>query len=150
MSTILYMEYIMSFAEKSAWLYLVQTFVVAAIYGSMVLPQVLDDTPVVEIDYVAPMIGAIVVSIILSIVGAIVIAVSNPEEADKTDERDKAIDRFGDRVGGNVLSVLVVGALILVWTEADYFWIANALFGAFLIQAVVTSILKIYRYRRGF
>lgn len=139
----------MSFSEKTTWVYLFQSVMVGAIYFAIVLPQT-SDTPVDEIGYVGLMVGAIVLTIIISIIGAILAAVSNPAEADKRDERDKEIERFGDLVGGNTLTFLMVAVLILVWVETEHFWIANAIFAAFIVQAIVGSIVKLLRYRRGF
>jgi hypothetical protein len=33
--------------------------------------------------------------------------------------------------------------------DADSFWIANAIFAAFVLSALVSSIVKIVGYRRG-
>jgi hypothetical protein len=34
--------------------------------------------------------------------------------------------------------------------EVDYFWIANVLYLCFTLSAVLSSIAKIFAYRRGF
>ncbi len=34
--------------------------------------------------------------------------------------------------------------------EADYFWIANALYLSFVVAMVVSAVVKIVAYRRGF
>lgn len=138
----------MSFDEKSTWIYLVIAIVVPAVYFTNVLGQV-GDTPVNEIAYVRPMITAIIVAIVASIVAHIVVAMASPREADKRDERDKNINRFGEYVGGIVLAVGVVGVLGLTMAEFEYFWIANALYAAFILQAITTSIVKLVAYRRG-
>ena len=139
----------MSFTEKTTWMYLVMAVLIGAIYYAMVLPQV-GDTPIEDIAYGGPMIVAVIASIVVSIIGAIIIAVSAPDEADKTDERDKDIQRFGDYVGGNLLSAMVAITLGLLIVDVAPFWIAQALFAALLIRTVVASTVKLYRYRRGF
>ena len=139
----------MSFTEKTTWMYLITTVIVGVVYASMVLPQV-GDTPIEDIAYGGPMIVAVIVSIVASIIGAIAIAATAPDEADKTDERDKEIQRFGDYVAGNMLGGLVAIVIGLLIVEVDPFWIAQALFAALLLQATVASSVKIYRYRRGF
>ena len=58
-----------------------------------------------EIDYQVPLLVAIGAAIGLAIVGMIVIAISSPAEADKSDQRDKDINRLGEYVGGTVLAV---------------------------------------------
>ena len=46
-------------------------------------------------------------------------------EAGKSDQRDKDINRFGEYVGGIVLSVCLLVPFGLAMAEGDYFWIAN-------------------------
>lgn len=139
----------MSFEEKGTWIYLVIALVVPAFYFANVLGQV-GETPVTEIAYVRPMITAIIVAIVASIVAHIVVAIASPKEADKKDERDKHINRFGEYVGGLVLAVGAVGVLVLTMAEFDHFWIANVLYAAFILQALTSTTVKIIAYRRGF
>ena len=139
----------MSFEEKSTWIYLVVVLVVPGIYFANILGEV-RDTPVTEIAYVRPMITAIVIAILASIVAHIMVAVASPKDADKRDERDKNINRRGEYVGGIVLAVGVVGVLGLTMAEFDHFWIANALYAAFILQGLTSTKVKIVAYRRGF
>ena len=39
---------------------------------------------------------------------------------------------------------------VLTLAEFDYFWIANAIYLAFVVSAVVGTIVKLVAYRRGF
>ena len=39
--------------------------------------------------------------------------------------------------------------LLLTMAEVDYFWIANSLYLAFIIAAVVGAVVKLVAYRRG-
>lgn len=139
----------MSFEEKSAWIYLVVVLVVPGIYFANILGQA-QDTPVTEIAYVRPMITAVIIAIIASIVAHIVVAIASPKDADKRDERDKNINRFGEYVGGIVLAVGGVGVLALTMAELEHFWIANALYAAFILQGLTSTTVKIVAYRRGF
>lgn len=138
----------MSFEEKSTWIYLVVALVVPAVYFTNVLGQ-LQDTPATEIAYVRPMITAIVIAIVASIAAHIVVAVASPKDADKRDERDRSINRFGEYVGGLVLAVGAVGVLALTMAELEHFWIANALYAAFVLQGITSSTVKLVAYRRG-
>jgi hypothetical protein len=138
----------MSFEEKSSWIYLVLVLVVPAVYFTNVLGQV-QDTPVTEIAYVRPMITAIVIAIVAAIAAHIVVAVASPKDADKRDERDRNINRFGEYVGGLVLAVGAVGVLVLTMAEVEHFWIANALYAAFVLQGITSSTVKLVAYRRG-
>jgi hypothetical protein len=140
---------VVSFEEKSTWIYGLAALLAAAVYIVIVGGQVAT-TPVTEIDYVVPMIGVIVGSVVLSVVAIIVVSVAAPSEADKRDERDRLINRRGDQVGFYVLSLLALVPLGLAFLEAEHFWIANALFAAFVLTAVTSAVVKVAAYRRGF
>lgn len=43
-----------------------------------------------------------------------------------------------------------LAALVLALAEADHFWIANVIYLAFALSAVLGSVAKIFAYRRGF
>ena len=139
----------MSYQEKTAWAYLFTAIVVPAVYAVIVFSQ-LSTTPVEDIEYAGPLLGAIGAAIGLGILSGIVIGASAIKEAGKADERDRIISRRGELVGYIVLSVSIVGALLLVLAEVPYFWIANAIYFSFLLAAIVSSIVKLVAYRRGF
>lgn len=139
----------MSYQEKSAWAYLFTAIVVPIIYAATVFSQ-LSTTPVDEIEYAGPLLSAIGGAMALGILSGILIGISSPREAGKADERDRVISRRGELVGYIVLSIGIVGALLLVIAEVQYFWIANAIYFAFLIAAIVSSVVKLVAYRRGF
>ena len=77
-------------------------------------------------------------------------AASNPSEADKNDERDREIDRFGERVGNWLFVVGAIAALVLAMTRADHFWIANAIFLGGIAAALISSMTKIAAYHGPF
>ena len=139
----------MSFEEKVAWAYPIVLLLTAAVYAVHVFSQ-LPEVPVTEIAYVRPMITALVITIVAMIIAAILAAMSAPSEADKKDERDVNINRHGDAVGGNVLGFVTLLPLGLAMAEIDYFWIANSIYLACIVSGVVSSIVKIVAYRRGF
>ena len=138
----------MSFGEKGNWLYLVVTAVTFAVYVVIVLGRA-GDAPLPEVTYVSTMLWAIGLTVALNVLASIAIAIAKPSEADTTDERDKTIDRFGDYVGGIVLGIGMLGPLGLALADADSFWIANAIFAVFVLSILVSSIVKIFGYRRG-
>ena len=139
----------MSFEEKNTWIYGLTAALGAVAYFAIVGSQV-PTTPVTEIDYVVPMIAVIAGSIVLAILAIIVVSVAAPSEADKRDERDRLVNTRGDQVGFYVLSVLALVPLGLAFAGAEHFWIANSLYVAFVVTAVVSSLVKVYAYRRGF
>lgn len=69
--------------------------------------------------------------------------------AERRDERDASIDRFGGYVGGVVLAIGVLLPLGLAMAEREPFWVANALFAALLLSTLASSVAKISAYRRG-
>ena len=138
-----------SFEEKTTWLNGIVTVIVPGFYFANMLAR-LRNTPASEIDYVGPMLTAIGISIGLYIAGAIAAAISSPNDADKSDERDRDINRFGEYVAYYVFGIIVTGALILTIIEADYFWIANAILLAFVLASLTSATLKLIAYRRGF
>ncbi|WP_207916914.1 hypothetical protein [Micromonospora sp. KC723] len=108
------------------------------------------DADVARIAYVRPMLIAIGAGIGLGIVASIAAAIASPREAGRTDERDRQIHRLGEYVGFYVMSITAIVPLALAMAEAAHFWIANALYLAFVLAALASSIAKIVLYRRGF
>jgi uncharacterized BrkB/YihY/UPF0761 family membrane protein len=90
------------------------------------------------------------VAIALAIVAHIVVAIASPREADKSDERDTNINRFGEYIGSFVLYTGMLVALGLALAEFEQFWIANTIYSTFIAAALTTSAVKIVAYRRGF
>jgi hypothetical protein len=138
----------MSYEEKGQVVYLGVTTIAYAAYLVLVLPQ-LGTTPPDQIDYQPILLATILVAIVVSIIGRIVIEVIRPSEAQREDVRDRDIGRFGEYVAGLVLGIGMVAPFILVLIEADYFWIANAMYLVFVLQAIVGAIIKLIAYRRG-
>jgi hypothetical protein len=150
----------MPFEEKMTWVSLVVAIAVPIWYVATMLGK-LQTTTAADIDFQAPLIIAIVASVVLMVIGAIVMSVATsvaavargrkPEDdIDRKDERDKTIGRHGDLVGYYVASAGMVGVLILTMLEVDYFWIAGALYLSFVVAMVVGSIAKLVAYHRGF
>jgi hypothetical protein len=139
----------MTFLEKSNWVVLVVAVPTLLIYGAVVLPQVLGK-PIAEVSWVEPMIFTIVGFIVANILGNVVAAASNPREADKHDERDREIDRFGERAGNWLVIGGSIVALVLAMTRADHFWIANAIFLGGIAAALLSSVTKIAAYHGPF
>ncbi|UJR81881.1 hypothetical protein [Sandaracinus amylolyticus] len=139
----------MSFEEKRTWIYLIVTALTYAGYVAIVLVRA-QGVPIADVPYAGPMLGTIGVAIAASIVGTVVLSIRAPQEAHEKDERDRAIDRYGDVVGYFVSSVGVVVALALTMLEADHFWIGNAIYLAFVLAALISTTVKLVAYRRGF
>jgi hypothetical protein len=138
----------MSAEEKRTWISALVAVVVPVAYLATILSRV-PGTDVSRIAYVGPMLTSIGVAIGAAIVLSIVAAMIWPKDADRVDERDREINRRGEYVGFYVMSIAAIVPLILAMAEAEYFWIANALYLAFVLAALISSVVKIVAYRRG-
>lgn len=136
----------MPYEEKSSWVMGVLAVAAIAVYASVTLAQAatmqLTETP-----YVPTMLWTIGGSIVASIV--IHIGIGMTSRNHKKDQRDKEFYRFGETIGHGFLVAGALAALIMAWLEWDWFWIANVIYVAFVLSAIVASIAKIVAYRRG-
>ncbi|PRX49182.1 hypothetical protein B0I33_103215 [Prauserella shujinwangii] len=139
----------MSFEEKRAWILAVVAVVAYAVYVAVVLGRA-GDVPLPEVPYAAAMAWTIGSAIAAGILLDIVAAAVSPEDAGRKDERDREIGRFGEHVGQSFVVIGGVTALVMALVELDHFWIANAIYLAFVLSAVLGSTTKIVAYRWGF
>ncbi len=150
MSKILYTKKVMmSFQEKSNWVMIVLIAGVYGTYFAVVLGDFASLPGVRDVAYRGMLIGTVIVLAVLAAVTHIILAVASPREADKNDERDHAINRFGEYVGGFVLAVTVFAGIGLAIFEVDHFWIANALLAGLVLSELVAGLTKAVLYRRG-
>jgi cell division protein FtsW (lipid II flippase) len=138
----------MSYEEKGAWIMAVVTPVTYAIYLTLVLGRA--EGPLTEVPYVSTMLWTIGAAIAASIVLLIVVAMASPKDADKKDQRDREINRFGEHIGQSFVVIGGVAALVMSMAELNHFWIANAIYLAFVLSGILGSVAKIVAYRRGF
>jgi len=143
------MEAGMSFEEKNTWVYAVISVAGFAAYVVIILGRA-QGAPLTQVPYVGTMLWTIGGAIAASIVGRIAVAIAWPRDADKTDQRDKEIHRFGEYIGQWSVVAGAVAALVLSMAEVDHFWIANAVYLAFVLSALLSSTAKLVAYRRGF
>ena len=73
----------------------------------------------------------------------------SPKDADKKDQRDRQIYRFGEYVGQSFVVIGAVAAMLMAMFRFDYFWIANLIYLCFALSAILGTITKIVSYRRG-
>jgi C4-dicarboxylate transporter len=139
----------MSFAEKNTWLSIAITLISYGIYWWVILGQA-QGMPITEVAYAGAMLASFGAVIVTSIVSHIVVAMLSPKEADKQDQRDRDINRYGDAIGYYVLSLAILVVLILTMTKVAPFWIANAIHFACILSSLWSSTVKIVAYRRGF
>jgi hypothetical protein len=139
----------MSYEEKGQWVYLAVTSVAYAAYVVIVLGRA-GGTPLTEVDYQPILLWTIGAAIAASIIGRIAIEIIWRSDSLSEDVRDRDIGRLGEYRAGLVLAIGMVVPFILALIEADWFWIANAMYLAFVIQAIVGAVIKLVAYRRGF
>lgn len=139
----------MSYEERGQWVYLAATTIAYGAYLVLVLGRV-GTTPLVEIDYRPILLWTIGGAVAGSIMGRIALEIARPSESQREDVRDREIGRFGEYVSGMILGIGMVGPFILTILEADHFWIANAIYLVFVVQAVAGTVIKLIAYRRGF
>lgn len=136
--------------ERAAWIMLVTTIPAYAIYATVVVTGA-DGGPLHEAEYQWPMlitIGAVILAnIVLGIVMGIALGMALGKGASLVDERDRQIERMGERVGSSFVVLGGVAALLMALVEWHWFWIANTLFLGFMVAGVVSSIAKVSAYR---
>lgn len=120
-----------------------------AAYLAIILRRA-DDGPLADVSYASTMLWSIGAAIVVSIVVNIVVAIASPKDAGKKDQRDREIYRFGEHIGQSFVVIGAVAALVMSMAELDYFWIANVIYVAFVLSAILGSVAKIFAYRMGF
>jgi len=139
----------MSFEERRAWIMAGVTAAAYATYVVLVLGRA-HDGPLADVAYEKTLFwtvgGSIVASIMLNIAAAAVF----PGESGKKDQRDREIYRFGEHIGGSMVVIGAVSALAMALLEWPYFWIANVIYLALVLSALLSSTAKIFAYRKGF
>ncbi|MGV3712940.1 hypothetical protein [Pseudolysinimonas sp.] len=138
----------MSYEEKYTWLFGIIAPVGYIVY--LILTFTTGDGPLGETSYIWPMVGTIVGAIVVGILSGIVLGILNPKEAGKADQRDREITWFGERAGNSFVVIGGVAALILCFVQAPYAWIANVLYLGFVLSAILTTLVKLSAYHRGF
>ncbi len=135
--------------EKHTWIAALVAIGGYAAYLAVVLSRA-GETPLADVPYVSTMLWTMGLSIVATIVLHIVAAIISPSEADKKDQRDKQISRMGDYVGMWFVVAGGLAALVMAMVELDHFWIANVIYLAFCLSAILGAAAKIVAYRRGF
>ena len=140
-----------SFQEKSTWISLAIILVVFTGYFSQVFNGLLSDT-LSKADTFGLFIAAVVTVIVLEIVLHIVIAVLDVKDAGHSgDERDRLFAMKAGNISGWVLGAAVLMIAINVFvSEPSSIWVANLLLLAVYVSQVVSYVLQLFYYRRGY
>jgi hypothetical protein len=137
-----------AYEEKRAWIMLVVSVAAYAAYAVLVLNRS-GPGPLTAVPYAATLLWITGGSVVATIVLNIAVSIASPRDS-KRDQRDREIGRFGDRIGQSFVVVGGVLAMFLAIFRLDQFWIANAVYLAFTLSAVLGSAARIVGYRRGF
>jgi hypothetical protein len=142
----------MVYQERNLWSSLVVSVVGTIVYVVVTL-QAAGGGPLADVDWVPIMLwtigGSIAAAIVVSIVWGIAAGMRDPDGVGRSDQRDRDIARFGNRVGYAFLVVAGLVVLVLCAYEADWFWIANAMYFGFAISTIAGGIVSVIAYRRG-
>lgn len=138
----------MSFEEKGVWVMGIVAVAGYAVYLAIVL-GVADGGPLTEVAYQWPVIWTIGGAIVANILVTIVVGILSPKDVDKKDQRDRDIYRWGEYVGHTLVIAGALVALGLALLGAHTFWIANTLYLAFVLSAILATVTKLLAYHRG-
>ena len=139
----------MSYEEKGQVVYLAATTIGYGVYLVLVLAAA-GTTPLPEVDYQPILLWTIGGAIAAAIIGRIAIEMVRPSDGYTEDVRDREIGRHGEYWAGVVLGVGMAAPFVMALVEVDHFWIANAMYLVFTVQAIVGAVIKLIAYRRGF
>ncbi|GAB2578168.1 hypothetical protein Aab01nite_10170 [Paractinoplanes abujensis] len=126
----------MTTQERRAWSLAVSGLVGYGVYLALVA---------VDVSYGPALLGTVGGAIVVNIAVDVLFG-----GGQKADQRDREIGRFGDHIGQSLVVAGAVAAMVMALFEARYFWIANVIYLAFVLSAVLGSTAKIFAYRRGF
>ncbi|MCX5380800.1 hypothetical protein [Streptomyces sp. NBC_00091] len=139
----------MAVEEKRAWIMLVVAVVSYAAYLWAVLERPAGVT-LTQAPYIGALLWAVGLAIAASVAGHVAVAALSAKEDNTKDQRDREIHRFGEYVGQSFVVIGAVAGLLLAMAEAAPFWIANAIYLAFVLSSVLGSSVKLVSYRLGF
>ncbi|MGW6292983.1 hypothetical protein [Streptomyces sp. NPDC055058] len=138
----------MAFEEKRAWVLILVSLGAYALYLVTVLGRV-GDGPFADVAYAGTLLWTIGGAIAAAILAHLVMTVAGGPDAGRTDERDREIDQVGERVGQSMVVIGALAALLMALAEVRHFWIANAVYLAFVLSSVLSASAKIVAYRKG-
>ncbi len=148
MSSFSYVRDAMGYKERSTWIELVVAVGVFLWYLAAISGRV-RGTPIADVAFQGPMIRATLLSIVATIVLHFAYAIVVGSRDTQEDQRDRQVARFGDWVGMWPLVFGAGTALVLAMLELDHFWVANAIYGGFVVSSVTTSVARLVAYQRG-
>ncbi|MFJ2033556.1 hypothetical protein [Streptosporangium sp. NPDC087985] len=135
----------MAHREKRAWIMLVVAVVAYAVYVTIVVSRA-GGRQLTEVPYAGVLLWTVGASIMANIVAEMAIGMVSPKASRVADARDRQIGQLGDHVGQSFLVIGAVAAMLMAMAGWDRFWIANMIYLAFVLSAVLGSVAKIGMY----
>jgi drug/metabolite transporter (DMT)-like permease len=139
---------VVTLEERRSWTYLIVATVAYGCYLVVIVSRATSSS-LIDVDYVAALLWSVAIAIGVNIALNITLGIATPRREHAKDARDREIALLGEHVGQAFLVIGGVAALLLALTEADHFFIANAVYLCFVLSAVVGSIARVVAYRRG-
>jgi hypothetical protein len=141
----------MGYGERNSWAALAVSILSIAVYATIILSQ-LSARPAGEIDWFWPMLWTIVGGIVGTTVVSILLGMASgrhPGDRPVEDVRDRDIAKIGSRVGQAFLVIGLLAGIGLSALEADWFFIAQALYAGAALSAILDTITRVVLYRVG-
>ncbi len=137
----------MTMEEKRAWVVggaAVVSLVGYAIWISLLLTDPITDTP-----FVVPMLVLVGLPGLVVAVAVIWLRAITPDDENEVEGPRRRIVTTGDQIAQWILLVGALTALLLALAEADRFWIAHALYAAFVLSALIGAGDRLIAHRRS-
>ncbi|MGN6501374.1 MAG: hypothetical protein ACTHKX_00520 [Pseudolysinimonas sp.] len=141
----------MGYGERNSWAALAVSIVSIAVYATIVLTR-LSTQPAAEVDWFWPMLWTIVGGIVGTTLVSILLGMASgrhPGDRPVEDVRDRDIAKIGTRVGQAFLVIGLLAGIGLCAVEADWFFVAQALYAGAALSALLDCITRVVLYRRG-
>jgi hypothetical protein len=142
----------MGYGERNSWAALGVSILSIAVYATIILTR-LSTQPAAEVDWFWPMLWTIVGGIVGTTVVSILLGIAggrrHPGDRPVEDVRDRDIAKIGSRVGQAFLVIGLLAGIGLSAVEADWFFIAQALYAGAALSALLDCTTRVVLYRRG-
>ena len=138
----------MATEERNAWALLAVGLATLVGYVGALLDRAAEG-PITAVAYQPLLLGAIALAIVVSIALIVGLGIAFGYDAGGPDERDRAIQGLGTRVGQAFLVLGGLSAMAMAMTGWDHFWIAHTLAFGFWAAGILEGVARVAAYRWG-